>query len=62
MILASPKRNEVHKDLLGIAPSVTQSSSTASVMLRRAVASKARNAFRDGTTDVIVVAIAEHRT
>src|SRR5215207_8990093 len=45
------------------APCVTQSSSAASVMLRRrAVASKARNAFSDGMTDVIVVATAEHRT
>src|SRR3954453_21179532 len=45
------------------APCVTQSSSAASVMLRRrAVASKALNAFSDGTTDVIVVVLTVHRT
>jgi hypothetical protein len=55
MILAFPKRNEVHEELLGTAPCVTQSSSAASVMLRRrAVASKARNAFSDGMTGFIV--------
>src|SRR6478609_4483645 len=44
------------------APCVTQSSSAASVMLqRRAVASKARNAFSDGTTDVIVAVLTVDR-
>ncbi len=53
MILAFPKRNEVHEELLGTAPCVTQSSSAE----RHAAATrllKACNAFSDGMTGFIV--------